>query len=358
MADIVLFGATGFTGRLTANALARRNADFAIAGRNPTKLERLAQATGNPDIRIAHAGDDSSLVRALKDARVLITCVGPFVELGITAARAAIEAGVHYIDSCGEAVFINRLIEEFDAPARAANIAMAPALGFDEVPADVGVTLACEDMNLPSVVVTFATPTTPSSGTLRSALQMLTGGGWRIVNGELAQLHTADRERWAPMPPPLGVRRSISAPMAIGRLAPLHIEFESLDVFVTTGTVQRPALKAGLPVLRSGLATPPVRELLWRIVDRWPEGPRGKSRRAWWTVLVEAQSGNHFRNVVVTGRDVYGLTAELLATGALVMSDEKYSWSGVLSPVDATGFETLHKELVDNGVTIESFQAV
>lgn len=358
MADIVLFGATGFTGRLTAGALARRRADFAIAGRNATKLEQLAAETGSPDVHVVHARDTSSLVRALEGASVLVTCVGPFVELGLTAALAAVEAGVHYIDSSGEAVFINRLIEEFDARAHEANIAMAPALGFDEVPADVGVTLACEGMHRPSAVVTFATPTRASRGTLRSALQLLAAGGWRVSDGALAKFATGDEERWAPMPPPLGVRRSLSAPMAIGRLAPLHIKFESLEAFVTTGSARGAALKACLPPLRTGLALPPVRHLVWKMIDSMPKGPTGTARQAMWTVLIEARSSEQFRNVVVTGRDVYGLTAELLASGALVMSDDKYAASGVLAPVEAIGLETLHKELVDNGVTIESFEPV
>jgi short subunit dehydrogenase-like uncharacterized protein len=356
MPDILLFGATGFTGRLTAKALARRGADFAIAGRSRTKLEALSESIGSPTVHIAHVGDTASLGRALRGSRVLVTCVGPFVELGMTAASAALESGVHYIDSTGEVNFVDTLLKRFDADARSAGIAMAPALGFDEVPADVGVALACVNMVRPSVKVTFATPTTASQGTLRSSLGILTTNGWRVARGRITTLQTADGVRWAPMPPPLGVRRSISAPMAIGRLAPLHVDLESLDCFVTTGTASGFALKYLLPALKTAIAIPTLRRVLWKATERFSEGPSGASRRAKWTVLIEARSGSRFKNVVVTGRDVYGLSAELLAAGAMVMSDEKYSSRGVLAPVDAIGLETLHKELVDFGVTIESFE--
>ena len=356
MADILLFGATGFTGRLTAQSLARRGADFAIAGRNRATLNTMARALGSPPVHVVDAVDQVSLVKALRGCRVLLTCVGPFVEFGVTAAAAAIDAGVNYIDSTGEVVFVDELLKRFDSRARETGIAMAPAMGFDEVPADVGITLAGGSMNRPSVKVTYAIPSTASAGTLQSSLALMTSPGWRVVHGDLVPMITGDRERWAPMPPPLGVRRSMSAPMAIGRLAALHIDLESLDTFVTTGTMSRVALKLALPAIRAGMSVSGLRHIVWKAIERGHEGPAEASRAARWTVLVEASSGARFKNVVLTGRDVYGLSAELLAAGAVVMSDEKYSARGVLAPVDAIGLETLHKELVDNGVAVESFE--
>src|SRR3954463_3669649 len=102
MPRVVLFGATGYTGRLTAAEMARRGLDFAIAGRNKSKLEALAETTGNPPIHVADVDDVDALVAALEGARVLITCVGPFTELGETAVEAALRAKVNYADSTGE----------------------------------------------------------------------------------------------------------------------------------------------------------------------------------------------------------------------------------------------------------------
>src|SRR5688572_21014188 len=166
MPDILLFGATGYTGQLTAHALARRGADFAIAGRSRDKLEMLASVTGNPDVRIAGVGDVDALSRALQDVKVLITCVGPFEELGDTAVEAALRTGTHYVDSTGEGSFVARLARERSEHARTKGIAMAPCLGFDEVPADVAATLATEGMDRPDLTLTYSVPKTASAGTV------------------------------------------------------------------------------------------------------------------------------------------------------------------------------------------------
>jgi short subunit dehydrogenase-like uncharacterized protein len=170
MPDVLLFGATGYTGRMTARALADRGADFAIAGRSRAKLESLARATGGPEIRAAEVGDPDGLAEACSDVRVMITCVGPFLKLGLTAVEAALRAGCHYLDSTGEGPFIRDLIEHKDGQARRAGVAMAPAMGFDEVPADVAATLATQDLEPADLVLTYALPTHASRGTLRSRI--------------------------------------------------------------------------------------------------------------------------------------------------------------------------------------------
>lgn len=356
MPDIVLFGATGFTGRLTAQALARRNASFAIAGRSRDKLERLAQETGHPEIRVAQVGDTTSLARALGDARALITCVGPFVELGETAVEAALQTKTHYIDSTGEGVFIEQLIRERGREARAVGIAMAPAMGFDEVPADVAATLATEGLERPDLVLTYAVPSHPSLGTAKTALRILPAEGRWIRNGKAVSIRAGERERWAPMPPPLGPRRGVSFPLAEGHLAPLHIDLNSLELYATVGRGQRLALKA-LPAARAALSTPVLRRGIEATLERTVRAPEGDARKSSWTILAEARSGGAARNVVLTGRDVYGLTAELLATAALHMSQDDYTETGVLSPVQAVGLDQLQKELLDNDVSTEVFES-
>ena len=356
MADIVLFGATGFTGRLTAHALFRRGAKFALAGRNRAKLERLAAETGEPDVILASVDDPDGLVGALAGARVLITCVGPFTRLGDAAADAALKAGVHYIDSTGEGVFIDRLIKSRSERARARGVAMAPALGFDEVPADVAATLATEDMAAADLVLTYSVPSSPSSGTAKSVLDIVTNSGVWIAAGRRTEIRAGERSRWAPMPPPLGPRRAVSYPLAEGLLAPLHLDLNSLELYGTAGRGQALALK-GLPVLGALLRAAPVRRTVEGAIDRFVSGPEGDARGRRWTILAEARSGDRRRNVVVTGRDPYGLTAELLAAGALHMLDDDFDASGVLAPVQAIGLDVLQKELIDHGVSIETFEA-
>ncbi|HVM35704.1 MAG TPA: saccharopine dehydrogenase NADP-binding domain-containing protein [Actinomycetota bacterium] len=354
MPDIILFGATGYTGRLTAAALGRRGASFAVAGRNPAALEELAAECGAVDVHVADAADSRTLVRALKDSKVLLTCVGPFVEFGTAAVHAALEAGVHYLDSTGEGKFIRHLIEQ-DKAARTAGIAMIPAMGFDEVPCDVAVAHATQGLERPHVVATYAVPTTPSAGSLRSAIGIMLSAGRRIHAGAPEDFFLADRKRVAPMPPPLGPKTSISAPLAMGDVAPLLGSLEAFETYVTIGPVQERLARVARAPLGAFIHSTPGRKLLSAAAARFPEGPDERARNKWWTVLVEARSGRRWRNVALQGKDVYGLTAETLSAGALAMADPRYASSGVLSPVQGFGVDLLEKELRRFGVSITSF---
>ena len=355
MPDILLFGATGYTGRLTALALARRGASFAISGRTRSKLDAVARACGDPEIRPANVGDTGSLVSALDGTKVLLTCVGPFERLGHSAVEAALEAKVHYIDSTGEGTFIDRLFER-DGEARAAGIVMAPALAFDEVPADVAATLACEGMERPELILTYAVPALASSGTVNSALGIISRPGPWITDGERRWVKTGELKRWAPLPPPLGPREAVSAPLAELYLAPRHLDLRSLELYMTSGRLQTLGMKVGLPALRVALASPAARHAIGSVIDRVvpsPDPNEGGHRR--FTILAEARAGRERRNVAVTGADAYGLSAELLAHGAIEMARDGYDKTGVLAPVQAVDIDILQKELIDNGVSIEVY---
>jgi short subunit dehydrogenase-like uncharacterized protein len=356
MADILLFGASGYTGQLTAHALAERGADFAIAGRNRTKLEVLAAETGNPEIRIAEVGDADALTKALDGARALITCVGPFIHLGDTAVEAALRARCHYIDSTGEGSFIKKLIRDQNERAHAAGIAIAPALGFDEVPADVAATLAVEGFEKADLVLTYALPSTPSPGTAKSVIGIATAKGPWIIDGRTTDVAAGEHARWAPMPAPLGPRRSVSFPLAEGYLAPLHLELNSLQLYGTVGRGQTIGLKV-LPVLGPIANLGPVRSVLESLIEKTVKAPEGEARNEAWTILAEARSGAQRRNVVLTGRDPYGLTAETLTTAALRMVEDDFDQTGVLSPVQAVGIDRLQKELIGHGVSIDTYES-
>ena len=357
MPDILVFGATGYTGKLVAHALAERGASFAIAGRDQARLEALAASTGAPEVRVASVGDVDGLVAALEDCRVLLTCVGPFSELGWTAVEAALRARVNYLDSTGESSFVGRLISEYDARARSAGIAMAPALGFDEVPADVAATLAAEGLERPGVVLTYALPSSGSNGTIKSALGTLVGSGPWIRGGRQVTISAGQHSRWSPMPPPLGPKPAVSYPLATGYLIPLHLDLDALELYVTIGTPQRLGLRFALPLLRSVYSLEGPRKVIERAVETLQPsgGPDEQQRQKWWTILAEARSGDQWRNVSIAGRDVYGLTARLLSAAAMKMSQPDYEATGVLAPVQAMGVDLLEKELLDNDVVIETY---
>ena len=356
MPDIVLFGATGYTGRLTAEALQKRHAKFICVGRDPRKLEALAEKTGAADIAVASVGDVDALTRTLSGARVLVTCVGPFVELGWTAVEAALRAGVHYVDSTGEGEFIGKLIAEKDRLARSAGIAMAPAFGFDEVPADVTATLAAEGLERPDVTLTYAMPSTGSRGTLRSALGIMVSEGPWIEAGKTRMIRAGQETRWAPMPHPLGPRHTVSFPFAEGHLGPRHLDLESFRLFMMSSRGRRNSMRLGLPLIRATRSTP-LRRGLDRLVGRAPEGPDASHRpHQKWTILGEARSRDGWRNVALTGTDPYGLTGELLARAAVEMAVDGYEQSGILSPVQAVGLDVAREELTSHGTNIQVWE--
>jgi short subunit dehydrogenase-like uncharacterized protein len=357
MPDVLLFGATGYTGKLTAAALARRGADFVVAGRNRDKLARLADRTGAADARVVDAADVEGLTNALRDVKVLVTCVGPFLELGDTAVEAALRAGVHYVDSAGEGPFVEKLIRERDEDALSAGIAMAPAMGFDEVPGDVATAIATEGLDLPDVVLTYAFPSQASAGTLRSVLGIVPARGRWTVDGRTHWVRAGSETRWAPMPPPLGPQASVAFPLAICHLAPLHVKLNGFRTYSTAGIWQRIGMRATMPALSALLSSAAVRSLAAKVIGRLPEGPGESAReRGKWTILAEATTAEgEWRNVALTGTDVYGLTGHLLAGAAETMARDDYSAKGVLAPVQAAGVDTLRAELESFGVQIQEF---
>src|SRR3954449_6040763 len=116
---IVLFGATGYTGDLTARAMVGRGLRPVLAARSAERLEALAGELGGLDTMVADVADPASVRSLVERGDVLVTTVGPFARWGRPAVDAAIAAGAHYIDSTGETHFIREIFERFGPGAQA-----------------------------------------------------------------------------------------------------------------------------------------------------------------------------------------------------------------------------------------------
>lgn len=145
--DIVVFGATGFTGRLVAEVLNRRcgvggKVAWALAGRSLDKLAEVRQLIGAsralPLIE-ADASNAESLGRLVAQARVVITTVGPYQRYGEPLVAACARAGTDYVDLCGEPLWMAQMIRAYDAKARASGARIVFSCGFDSIPFDLGV---------------------------------------------------------------------------------------------------------------------------------------------------------------------------------------------------------------------------
>ncbi|HVF53956.1 MAG TPA: saccharopine dehydrogenase NADP-binding domain-containing protein [Actinomycetota bacterium] len=349
--QVVLFGATGYTGRLTAAALGRQEVDFAVVGRDAAKLRDLATRTGASDTRIASVEDPSSVRQALKGARVLVTCVGPFGKLGDVAVSAALDTGTHYIDSAGEGPFITTLIAK-DADAHAAGIAMVPAMGFDEVPADVAATLAVGGLDHPDLILTYDLPRAGSGGTVRSTLPILGRPGLWWERGGPRSIRAGAEGRWAPLPPPRGPRYTTAIPLGEAQLGPLHLDLASCRTFVVSRKPEAALMRMGALPLSAIAGLPLVGGALELVIPSG-SGPDAAQREAPWTILAEARGASGWRNVALRGVDVYGLTAETLAAGAVAMAADGFAGRGVLSPVGAFGVDHLGGILERWGATTQ-----
>ena len=141
--DLIVFGATGFTGRLVAEQLQRHHAGklrWALAGRNLGKLERLrGELGGDAPLLLADASDVAALRTLVAQAKVVITTVGPYQLHGEALVRACADAGTDYVDLCGEPLWMAAMIPQLQRPAERSGARICFSCGFDSIPFDLGV---------------------------------------------------------------------------------------------------------------------------------------------------------------------------------------------------------------------------
>ncbi|AKK08729.1 hypothetical protein CTEST_06455 [Corynebacterium testudinoris] len=138
--DIVVHGATGFVGRLTAQYLSTiPGIQVGLSGRDAAKLEAVRDELGVEwDIIAVDALDAADMTTLAARTKVVISCVGPYTRLGEQLVRACAEAGTDYVDLCGEALFIRDMIDQYHPTAQQSGARIVSSCGFDSVPSDMG----------------------------------------------------------------------------------------------------------------------------------------------------------------------------------------------------------------------------
>ena len=141
--DIIVYGATGFTGRLVAEYLVRQGVTrWAMAGRSRAKLEEVRDLIGAPadtPLVVADADDPASLTAMAQSTRVVLTTVGPYQLYGAPLVAACVAAGTAYVDLCGEPAWMRHMIDAHHAAAQASGARIVFSCGFDSIPFDLGV---------------------------------------------------------------------------------------------------------------------------------------------------------------------------------------------------------------------------
>ena len=142
--DIIVYGATGYTGRLVAEYLITRPEAprWAMAGRSKEKLQEVRDLIGAPadtPLVVADADDPVSVGAMAKRAKVILTTVGPYQLYGEPLIAACVEAGTDYTDLCGEPVWMRQMIDKYHEAAKASGARITFSSGFDSIPFDLGV---------------------------------------------------------------------------------------------------------------------------------------------------------------------------------------------------------------------------
>lgn len=371
--DIVLLGATGFAGRLTASYLARtapRTCRWALAGRNPGKLaqvrDELAAAVpdlGELDVVTADVSDAAGLRRLAEDTRVLVTTVGPYVLYGDAVVAACAAAGTDYLDLTGEPEFVDTCYVRYHRTAAENGARLIHAAGFDSVPHDLGAYFTVQQLpdDVPVRMSGYVRAHAAfSGGTFYSALTAMSRlgpnraaarerraveprGAGRSARAVPGRPHRDPIDgRWSlPMPTidPQIVARSARA---VPRYGPdfRYSHFVSVgSPLVAAGAVLGVGAVAGLAQL------PPARRLLLERVKPG-EGPSAQRRsRSWFTVTFVGQTPDDENRAVtrVSGGDPgYDETAKMLGESALCLAfDELPSTAGQLTTVTAMGEQLL-----------------
>jgi short subunit dehydrogenase-like uncharacterized protein len=144
--DIVVYGATGYTGRLVAEYLAHhyqgKGPKWAMAGRSADKLAEVRDLIGAPTdtpLVVANSDDPASMKALAESARVIVTTVGPYQLYGEPLLAACVAAGTDYADLCGEPVWMRQMADKYHEAAKASGARIAFSSGFDSIPFDLGV---------------------------------------------------------------------------------------------------------------------------------------------------------------------------------------------------------------------------
>jgi short subunit dehydrogenase-like uncharacterized protein len=359
---IAVYGATGYTGRLVAAELSRRELPFLLAGRDAAKLRGLAESMGSPPVRAASIDDRDALRHAFGDCAAVINCAGPFTKFGEPVVRAAVETGTHYVDTTGEQPFMKLVVDRFDAPAQAAEVAVVPAMGFDFVPGDLLCRVVARDvepvaeLDLAYAVGGFVA----TRGTLRSTLEAMKGGDVVWEDGAWRPAGAGPMRARVRFPEPFGEQVVTKYPAGEIVTVPRHTRVRTIVARLAVSTMAPLGpFAALLPPLMTGLGyglRTPLRGVLQAAIGALPEGPDASGRAAArFVIAVRATGENHAsRTGIVRGSDVYGLTAVTAVHGASLLADQGFDRSGVLSPASAFDPVAFLDYLTDHGLSWEA----
>ena len=395
--DVVIFGATGFTGQLVAEYMAEQygpdsDLRWAIAGRSQAKLDAIA--AGLPEAiecLVADSANASDMRAMAARTRVVCTTVGPYAKYGSELVAACVEEGTHYCDLAGEIHWMRRMIDTHLSTAERTGARIVHSCGFDCIPSDLGTLFVQNAMRErtgePANHVKFRVVGSKggaSGGTIDSGVNMMEEAR---DDPQILELN-ADPYALNPLNMPRGIDgldqtsaeqdpdfRQWTAPFAMGAINTRVVrrsnalmnyayghEFRYDEAVLTgegpTGFAKAAALAAGTAMVMGALAIAPIRNLVLPLLPKPGEGPsRETQQNGYFEITLlglnpEDPEGN-VRATVKGDRDPgYGSTAKMLAESAVCLAmDELDVGGGFWTPASAMGMPLIERLGSNAGVT-------
>lgn len=378
--DVILLGATGFTGRLTAQRLAAQGPAglrWAIAGRDPGRLAAVAESldgVGPPaDVLSADIGDAASLRALVEQTSVLASTVGPYMQHGEPVVAACADLGTDYVDLTGEPEFVDRVWLAHHARAEETGARLVHACGFDSIPHDLGALFTVRRFSgdQPLSVSAFVRASgTFSGGTYHSAVrafsrvrQSSAAAGERRKAESAGRASSSRRVRALPQRPVRapdgrgwGLPLPTIDPVIVRRSARALDEYGPDFSYGHFALVRSLPMAIGAPVVLGTMMAvaqlPPGRDLLLRLRAQG-SGPTEEQRAAaWFSVRFVATSADRTVVTEVRGGDPgYDETATMLAQSALCLAlDDVPPLAGQLTTAQAMD-GLLQRRLEAQGMT-------
>ncbi len=356
---VVVFGATGFTGRLVVDALMDLGvADVILGGRSAERLGALAEEHGGLDFRVADARQPETLGALVEGAHVVIDTAGPFAEFGEPVVQAAIGARAHFLDTTGEQAYMLNVLQRFHGVARERKVAVVNAQAFEFALGYCCAAMLAEcDTTLHTIdvfnrVEGFGT----TRGTQKSGLGALAADAWVRKNGQLKS------RGLSPLPLevqfPNSKKTELGVPFPGGEalhLARVHPQVENIT---TNVVLPRKIARAAMALwsmrpLYRRLHRAGLGRLVERRIDAGPDGPDERSRALqFFKVLARGQGPGGTATVMCEGVDPYGITGTIAAVGAKMLVDGAPLDIGVVSTDQAFGPSAFLDALSPHGVSL------
>jgi short subunit dehydrogenase-like uncharacterized protein len=359
---IVLFGATGYTGQLVAEALARYKVKPVLAARNKEVLTEIALELGGMETAVADVDEPESLRGLVGAGDVLVSTVGPFERYGQAVIEEAIAAGAHYFDSTGEPAFIREVFETYGPAATKQGCGLLTAFGYDFVPGNLGGALALERAGERASRVDVGyflrgKDAGWSGGTQASGVGIVSAPGFRWRDGELHTERGARRARKFQIGEGNRVGFSIAGSEHL-TLPRLTRKLREVNVYLGWFARYSRAIQATSAVGSVAFRVPGARRAFQAVGGRMLRGstggPDAEARAESLSEMVAIaydDAGAPLTEVRVTGVNPYTFTGDILAWGAVQAANGRLRGTGALGPVDAFGLAELRSGCEEAGLS-------